>query len=301
LPSYAAIDVGSHSCKLRVAHRSARGWRSDLDRVIITGLGAGEPATAGLDPAGRARTLAALAEFLDLTAPLAPAATVAVGTAVLRRAADAADFAAEVADRLQVALEIISGEEEARLTRLGAVASLPPVAGDCQLVVDIGGASTEIAWSAGRRSLDLGTITLTRAHGLDRAVDDAALDAARAAVHRQLDTLPPLPAPVRTVGIGASPASILALARGRDLADSDQVHGTELEPAEIARQIAVLRDRDADARRNLPGLHPGRAAVVLAGALITAAVAERWPDTPLVLSAFGLRLGVLMDRFQEPD
>jgi len=171
--------------------------------------------------------------------------------------------------------------------------------------VDIGGASTEFAWGrsrspSDRRSLELGTITLTANHDLHRRVTGEQIATATATVARSLAALPDLPALQRLVGIGASPATMLALAQGRDIADGEEVHGASLSRSVLADQILRLGQRDATERRGLAGLHPGRDRVVLAGAIITAAVADRWPVAPLVVSTHGLRLGLLLDRFTAP-
>jgi exopolyphosphatase/guanosine-5'-triphosphate,3'-diphosphate pyrophosphatase len=302
-PRAAAIDVGSHSVKLTVAERDGRNWRTRCERVEITGLGRGEPRRDGLDPAARQRTLAVLSDFADILRREEVGAVVAVATAVLRHAPDAGSFVAAVRERTGIAIEVLSGDEEARLTYLGAVSTLPaPAGGGIQLVFDIGGASTELAWGSGRRpegrlSLDLGTIALARRHGLETAVPPETVAEARAEVDGLLAGLPAVPVPVRLVGIGATPTTMLALERGRAIADGDEAHGQPLTREAIARQIERLRRLAAPARRELPGLHPDRAEVVLAGALITAAVAARWSPTPILLSACGLRAGLLRDRF----
>jgi len=300
---FAALDVGSHSVKLRLARRDPDGsWRTAVDAVEVTGLGLA--GAAPLDPVGRRRTLDALRRFAGIVAQRAPAGVAAVGTMVLRRAPDAAEFLAAVRRETGFVLEVISGEDEARLTYLGAVRSLPiPLAaGGLVLVCDIGGASTEFAWGRtdrpdGHCSLPFGTITETARQALDRAMGATAVDAAIAAVERRLRELPPLPPPELLVGVGATPASLLALDCGRDIADAAEVHGRLLEPAVVGAQIDRLRRLDATARRHLPGLHPDRGRVVLAGAVILAAGGRRWPAVPLRVSADGLRLGLLVDRF----
>lgn len=304
-PLHAAIDVGSHSVKLRIARRRPEGWETVLERVDVTALGVGDVARDGLAPAAVARTLDALRAYARTAADLGAADVAAAATAVLRVAAGAGDVVARVRDETGVALDIISGDEEARLTYLGAVASLPP-AGGPRLVFDIGGKSTEVAWGRartpdGRRSLDVGTISLAAAHGLDDTAGPRRLADARRDMDRALDTLPPVPAPAQLVGIGATPAGILSLDDGRDLADSMEIHGRPLPRHVTARWIDRLAATGAAGRRTLPGLNPDRGRVILAGAVITAALADRWPDAPLVISACGLRVGLLEDRFGPRD
>ena len=233
-------------------------------------------------------------------------AIVATGTAVLRRARAAERFVREVAAATGLDLEIISGEDEARLAYHGAVAMLPtPDGPGLDLACDIGGRSTEVAWGRGpellgRRSLDLGTITLTGRFGLDGPVDDATIARAGAAVADALADVPD-PGPVRRLlGIGATPGSVLALHRGEAIADGERIHGQALTPAVIDGQLARLAPLPLANRRALDGLHPDRAAVILAGTVILAGIAARWPATVPTISAAGLREGLLVERFADP-
>lgn len=304
-PLYAAIDVGSHSAKLLVAGRDPdAGWRTVCERVVVTRLAAGGARDLHLTPAGRGRTLAALADFMDLVRSLGAVAVAAVGTMALRRAREAGSFLAEARRTVALDLDVISGVEEARLTYLGAVAGLRgrEQGGALLLAADIGGASTELAWGRGGRpddglSLSIGTITLTAAHGLDGAVDARVAAAAAADVAAALAEVGPPRAPRSVLAIGATPASLLALDLGRDVADGPLADGRELTRPVIEAQIDRLRGLPAAARRLLPGLHPDRAEVILAGALIMGAIGRRWPRAALRVSVGGLRLGLLEDRF----
>lgn len=303
-PMHAAIDVGSHSIKLCLARRDAQGqWRRVLDQVEVTGLGLGDPSRQGLDPTGRNRTLAALAAMARTCHAHQVAGVAAVGTAVLRSACDAVAFVAAVREQTGLPLEVITGQEEARLTYIGAMAGLAPCTADgVDLAFDIGGRSTEFAWGRGPRpqqhhSLDLGTITLTDAHGLDHAVTAAVTDKADQQVVASLAELPPRPPVRRLVGIGATPGSLVAMAQERDIADRLDVHQALLPGQTVGALVETLRRLDAAGRRALPGLHPGRAPVILAGSLLVRSIITTWPGIPLMVSATGLREGLLDDRF----
>jgi len=301
---FAAIDVGSHSCKLIVSERLADGtWQRQLERVVVTELGLGVPARDGLHADGARRTLEALSDFAAICGECEVEGVVAAGTAVLRTASDAARFVLRVHEETGLPLMVISGDDEARLTYLGAVTGLPPVEdAGLDLAFDVGGRSTELAWgrerrSSGRHSFDLGTISLTEDHSLHTATPRTAVDEALGRMNQALDTLPELPPIRRLVGIGATPGSLLALNLARDVADSLEVHGRPLSLPLVEEQLERLRNLDSDERRSLPGLHPGRASVILAGAVIVAAVARRWARVPLMISATGLREGLLTARF----
>lgn len=300
---HAAIDVGSHSVKLTLARRDDAGrWQPVLENVRVTGLGAGDPARDGLAPEGCTRTVAALTDFLAICREHDVVRVSAVGTAVFRRADDAPDFVARIRGTLGLTIEVVSGEDEAALTYRGALASLPPAAADrLDLACDIGGHSTELAWGSGSepadlRSLDLGTISLARAHGLDTAATSEQVAAARAAVGDRLAGLSVAGHVARLVAIGATPGSLIALDRGEEIADGAAVHGRPLRRDLVAEQIDRLGPLTTAERRRLAGLHPDRAPVILAGAVIVGAIQDRWPEAPMVVSSAGLREGVLAHR-----
>ena len=302
-PLYAVIDVGSHSIKLSVARRDPLSdWQIELEDVVVTGLGTGNPRENSLDPAACERTVAVLQVFAAKINALGVADYRAVGTMVLRRARDAERFVARVREQTGLQLGIISGEDEARLTYLGAYLGLPEPPHGLVMAVDIGGASTEIAWGTGRVpdacvSLPFGTISVTGDHGLADAVSTATVAAVTDAVGRSLAEVSAVPAPQHILAVGATPASLAALRLGAPIADSRQAHGLVLTPSEVATLITRLRTLPAIDRRRLPGLHPDRAAVILAGAVIVDAVMRRWPGVPVVVSSCDLRLGLLADSF----
>jgi exopolyphosphatase/guanosine-5'-triphosphate,3'-diphosphate pyrophosphatase len=300
---HAAIDVGSHSVKLTIARRDDAGrWLPVVESVRVTGLGAGDPARDGLAPDGCTRTIAALTEFLAICHEQDVARVSAVGTAVFRRAIDAREFVARIRDTLGLTIEVISGEKEAALTYRGALESLAPIpTDDLDVACDIGGHSTELGWGRGPvpadlRSLDLGTISLARAHGLDSVASDERVAAARAAVGDRLADLSVARPVARLVAIGATPGSLIALAHGEDIADGSAVHGRPLPRDLVDEQIDRLGPLTTAERRELAGLHPDRAPVILAGAVIVGAIQDRWPEAPTVVSSAGLREGVLAAR-----
>lgn len=302
---YAAIDVGSHSTKLYLANREADGrWRRRLEQVVVTELGLGDPARQGLHPDGAHRTLQALEAMAVTCREHGVVDIVAAGTAVLRSARDASAFVLRVHRDTSIPLMVISGEDEARLTYLGAVGGLDACEAEgVDLAFDVGGRSTEVAWGCGPRpdgrvSLDLGTIRLADEHGLHSSTTAEAVAEAGERLDAALSGLPDLPVSVRRlVGIGGTPGSVLAIHLARDIADSLEVHGQELPRPALTTMMSELAAMDTDSRAALPGLHPGRARVILAGAVIVDAVARRWPHAPLLVSATGLGEGLLEARF----
>ena len=173
---YAAIDVGTNSVKLHVGERlDDGGWRTVVDRSEMTRLGEGVAETGRLGEEPIRRTVAAIAELADDARRNGAEGIAAVGTAGLRQAANAADFLAAAREQAGVEVEVISGEEEARLSVLAATDALHLGRGTLA-VFETGGGSSQFTFGELGRideqfSLDLGAVPVTERFGLDRAVD----------------------------------------------------------------------------------------------------------------------------------
>ena len=119
MAKYAAIDVGTNSIKLFIAEKNVRAkWSAVLDVTEISRLGEGLQATGELTPKAIERRIKAIAEMMDITREHGVGQVVAVGTMCLRTAKNAQDFVRRVKQECGIMIEIIPGEEEARLAYL---------------------------------------------------------------------------------------------------------------------------------------------------------------------------------------
>ena len=196
---------------------------------------------------------------------------------------------------------MISGEEEARLSYLAATEALHLGTGRLG-VFETGGGSSQFTFGEGghveeRFSLDLGAVPITERFGLDRAVDEATVAAARAEIASQLGPLRDRPALDLLAGIGGAITNLAGVQLGLERYDPGRVRGFELEAAEVDRQIELYRTRDAEQRRGIRGLQPKRAEVILAGACIVRGVLAELGREAITVSDQGLRHGVLIERF----
>ena len=147
---YAAIDVGTNSVKLNVGERLDNGeWRTVVDRSEMTRLGEGIHETGRLGEEPIRRTVDAIAELADEARREGAEEIVVVGTAGLRQAANSDEFLDAVRERAGVEVEVISGEEEARLSYLAAAAALPSATGTLG-VFETGGGSSQFTFGEGR-------------------------------------------------------------------------------------------------------------------------------------------------------
>jgi exopolyphosphatase / guanosine-5'-triphosphate,3'-diphosphate pyrophosphatase len=298
----AVIDIGTNSVKFHIGERRADGvWSTVVDRAEVTRLGEGLAETGRLEAAASERTIEAVADMTDEARRSGALAIAAVGTAGLRLAADSAAFVAAVRDRCGVQIEVLSGEEEARLGYLAATSGLAIGPGSL-VVFDVGGGSTELTFGREghadeRFSLDIGAVGITERFGLGGVVSETELATTLDAVTAALVRLQGRSTPDALVAIGGTATNLAAVKHELATYDPEVVQGTVLDRDEIDRQIELYRTRTVDERRQIVGLQPERADIILAGACIVRTVIATLGRESLTVSDRGLRHGVLVERF----
>ena len=302
MPVYAVIDVGTNSVKFHIGERQTDGsWVTLVDRAEVTRLGEGIAETGDIAPAAIARTVAAIAGMADEAQSHRASALVAVGTMGLRNAHNSDEFIARVRERCGVTIEVIAGEEEGRLAYLAAKAGLGLTEGSV-VVFDTGGGSTQFTFGHGAEvdeqfSLNIGAVRLSTEFGLGGAVSREQLDEALAAIADEFARLDGVPPPDALVGMGGAITNMTAVTLGLAPYDPEVVQGTVLSRIAVDRQIELYRTSDVEARRQIVGLQPKRADVILAGACVVRTVMVKLGHDALSVSDRGLRHGVLLERF----
>jgi exopolyphosphatase/guanosine-5'-triphosphate,3'-diphosphate pyrophosphatase len=302
MPVFAVIDCGTNSIKFNISERRPDGtWRTIVDRGEVTRLGEGIAETGEIAPAAIERTVEAIAGMADEAKRHQASTLVAVGTMGMRTAANSEAFMARVRERCGVAIEVISGQEEGRLAYLAVKSGLGLARGRLT-IFDTGGGSTQFTFGHGdavdeQFSLNIGAVRLTAQHGLGGVLTPAQLEAALAAIAGEFSTLDGRPSPEALVGMGGAITNMTAVMHGLATYDPEVVQGSVLTRAEVERQIELYRSRDVAARRQIVGLQPKRADVILAGACVVRTVMVKLGRDALSVSDRGLRHGLLADRF----
>ncbi len=302
MPVYAVIDVGTNSVKFHIAERRADdSWVTLVDRAEVTRLGEGIAETGDIAPAAIERTVEAIAAMAAEAQSSRASALVAVGTMGMRSAGNSDDFIARVRERTGVTIEVLPGEQEARLAYLAAVEGLG-LSGGRRVVFDTGGGSTQFTIGDGRTveeqfSVNVGAVRLTGEFGLGGPVSRERLDEALAAVAGEFGRLDGVPSPEALVGMGGAITNMTAVMLGLAAYDPEVVQGSLLSRAAVDRQIEVYRGCDVEERRQIVGLQPKRADVILAGACVVRTVMDKLGQDALTVSDRGLRHGVLLERF----
>jgi exopolyphosphatase / guanosine-5'-triphosphate,3'-diphosphate pyrophosphatase len=279
----AAFDCGTNSLRLLIADLDPEtGEMTELVREMrIVRVGEGVDRTGRISEESMARTFAALDEYAALVAEHRPEAMRFCATSAARDAANAADFMVGVQERVGVVPEVIDGDAEARASFAGATRALRD-ADDPVLVLDIGGGSTELILgeSTGTvtvaQSLDIGSVRLTERHLHDDPPTVEQVDALCADVDAALDGCRVDPALARTVvGVAGSVTTVAAAALGLPAYQRERIHLARLDREVVHEAVARLVAMSVAERRALGFMHPGRADVIGAGALILDRVLQR--------------------------
>lgn len=274
----AAIDCGTNSVRLLVADVPAAGTgalTALTRRMEVVRLGEGVDRTGRLAAGALARTRSALAGYAGELRRWGAQRLCVVATSAIRDAANADEFTAMVVDTLGTAPEVVSGEEEARLSYLGAVRGLPAGAPPPYLVVDIGGGSTELATAGDTVSVDVGCVRITERHLRADPPTLAEVAAAEAEVGAAVARAVAAVGGDRgggggmtLVGLAGSVTTVAGIALGLPAYQPERIHHAWVSYHQVVTVTADLLAAPREQRLALPVMHPGRADVIGAGALI---------------------------------
>ncbi len=273
----AVVDIGTNSTRLLIAEvePGSSAVESLVRRSQVTRLGHGVDANGSLDGESVERTWRVLTEYRSEIDSHDCEANLAVLTSAVRDASNGPDFAARVRDELGLDAKVLSGDEEAQLTFLGAMAGRP-AAVEPTVVIDIGGGSTEFVVGTGRSagfhvSTPAGVVRMSERHihsDPPRSEELRALREDTAAVFREHlpeDERAPVKRGVAVAGTATSAASI---EMELDPYDPERVHGHQLLLATVELLEARLAELNEEQRREVVGLHPDRAPTIVAGMIL---------------------------------
>ncbi|WP_374209719.1 exopolyphosphatase [Glycomyces sp. TRM65418] len=299
----AGIDCGTNSIRLLIADVGADGRLRDVvRRMEVVRLGEGVDRTGRLSEAALERTRVALADYTGQIREHGVEAVRMVATSASRDAANAADFEAMVESVLGQAPEVITGDEEARLSFTGAAATLPPHEGQ-RLLIDIGGGSTEFVRGTGAEvlaaiSVDIGCVRMTERHlrtdpPRQGEIDAAVLDITGIA-DKALSVADPAREATELVAVAGTATTIAAIALGLKAYDPRAIDGTRLTYSMVERVTADLAEADHAARLAIPVMHPGRADVIVGGALVLRTIMERSRIEEVLISEHDILDGIAL-------
>jgi len=261
----AAVDIGTNSTRLLVADIDGESVRELARRLEITRLGEGVDERHILLPQAIARVRNVLAEYRRAAEEAGADRTLAFATSAVRDAENGEAFLGEIEWSYAFKTRLLAGDEEALLTFRGVSAGRDVAPGT--IVIDVGGGSTELilgdaAGVAFYTSLDLGCVRLTERFGTD-------FGAAAAHVRDMLaGSVPAEVRPRAAIGVAGTITTIATLDLGLEEEDPDTVHGHSLSAETVAAWTARLEGMSVEEIRALRGMHPDRAPVIAAGAVV---------------------------------
>jgi len=304
MEKYGAIDIGTNSIKFFVAEKDESGkWKNILDFSEITRLGEGLEQTGKINENAIERNLAAVEKMLLTARKENVQEVIAVGTMALRTATNAKKFIDRVAAKCDVLIEILSGEEEARLSYL-AVKSGIGLSENRMLIFDTGGGSTEFIVGSGdmiekQFSLNVGSVRFTEQILKSDPVTDAELKKAVSAIEKDLRELKFEDKLDVLVGMGGTMTNLGAIHHKLMVYDSSVIQGTKLKRASIDQFVDLFKSKTIKQRSEIVGLQPKRADVILAGTLIVCSIMKKAEMDSVTISDRSLRHGLIVDRFGE--
>jgi len=318
-PCYAALDLGTNNCRLLIATPSPSGFRVVEAYSRIVRLGEGLTQSGRLSDEAMERALAALKVSGEKVRRRRVVKFRAIATQACRIAENGAAFVSRVANETGVKLQIISPQEEARLSVTGCL-NLLDDRHDAALVVDVGGGSTELSWvdlkaaTPGATppvrawlSIPIGVVTLAERF----PEGDIATEAwfrhmvghvrAEVAAFRRADPMRPVFEADRAHLVGTSGAitSLAGMHLRLPRYDRSRVDGIWMARADCEAAAGDLLALSAAQRAAQPCIGPDRADLVLAGAAILQAVQEEWPCSRVRVADRGLREGILLSLMAE--
>ncbi|HTS97759.1 MAG TPA: Ppx/GppA phosphatase family protein [Streptosporangiaceae bacterium] len=311
----AAVDCGTNSLRLLIADVDvAAGELADLGRRMeIVRLGQGVDATGRLAPEPLARTLRALEAYAAAIRRAGARRVRMVATSATRDAANASEFVRGVTAILGVEPEVLSGDEEARLSFTGATAELAgPRGAGAQagptrppgpyLVVDIGGGSTEFVLGSApdappeaALSVDIGCVRMTERHLHSDPPRPAEIAAATADIDAALDVVAakvPVSEARTLIGLAGSVTTVAGIALGLPRYDPGRIHHARIPAAGVHRISAGLLAQTRRQRAGIAVMHPGRVDVIGAGALVLDRVLARFGFAEVIASEHDILDGI---------
>jgi exopolyphosphatase / guanosine-5'-triphosphate,3'-diphosphate pyrophosphatase len=282
----AAIDLGTNSVRLLVLRKVTGDGEDEpphelCRETILTRLGQGVDATGRLQPEALRRTLTVVGGYARRARALGAERVRLSATSAVRDASNRAELAAAVERLTGEPMEVLSGEEEASTSFVGATRGLSAPAPF--LVVDIGGGSTEfIAGSDGPEasvSTQMGSVRLTERFVRTDPPAPAELEAVQGAIAGVLADVErrvPVRGARTLVAVAGTATTAQAIALGLTEYDPEAVHGSTLSRADARRVYRLLADMTTAERARIPVMPRGREDVIVAGSAILSTVLERF-------------------------
>jgi exopolyphosphatase/guanosine-5'-triphosphate,3'-diphosphate pyrophosphatase len=296
----ASIDIGTNTILLLIAEVGEGKLKPLFEKETIVRLGEGVQKNGIILKEAMNRGLQTLAQYLERCRDMEVQKIFAVGTSALREAKNSNDFLKMIKEKLDLSIEIISGEEEAQLSFLAVTRDLKELK-KVTLVVDVGGGSTEFILGKGDRiiqwvSLPLGSVRFTDQFLLSDPVQEEEWKKMEREILELLVRIPHPQESFSMVTVGGTATTLASVEQGLEEFITEKIHHFVLKKEALRNQVHLYRSKTIDERRKIPGLPPARADVILAGGAILFMAMEEVGCPSVLVSCHGVRYGLLYQR-----
>lgn len=301
MKKYAILDIGTNAIKFFLFALEYGKIITIIDTNNITRLGEGLQNTGEISDKAMDRNIKALGEFIEIAKENEVEDITAVGTMCLRSASNSKKFINRIKDELGLDIEIISGEEEARLSYLGLFSTIDKT--DKNVVAfDTGGGSTEFIFGKGKKlvkkiSLDIGAVNLTEKFLHSNPTTKKELKNMLDFLRDFLERNNPIDKVNNLIGIGGTVTTMGAVMFNMARYDPNKIYTAKLSLTEVNRQIELYLSKTIEERKTIIGLQPKRADIILGGAAIVKSILENLKKDFLIMSDRGLRHGIMVDKY----
>jgi exopolyphosphatase/guanosine-5'-triphosphate,3'-diphosphate pyrophosphatase len=295
-----AIDIGTNTILLLIADVVEGRLKPLFEEETIVRLGEGLQKHGVLSKEAMGRGLQTLSRYLEQCQTREAQKIFAVGTSALRDAKNSNEFLEIIKQKLDLSIEIISGEEEAQLSFLAVARDLKG-SDKATLVIDIGGGSTEFILGNVERitewaSFPLGSVRFTEDFLLSDPAREEEWVKMEKEILKWLVRIPHPREPFSMVAVGGTATTLASVEQELNEFIPEKIHHFVLEKEALRKQIDLYRSRSVEERRKIPGLPSARADVILAGSAILYMAMEELICPSVLISCHGIRYGLLYRR-----
>ena len=300
--SVASIDIGTNTILLLIAEVNKGVLKPLFEKETIVRLGEGVQQNGVLLEGAMERGIQTLTQYLKKCQETGVQRIFAAGTSALREAKNAGDFLKRVEQKLNLAIEVITGEEEAQLSFLAVARDLGNPEKSI-LVVDVGGGSTEFVLGKGNQidhwvSLPVGSVRFTEQFLHSDPVRQEEWVNMENEINKELGKVPPLHQPFTMVAVGGTATALASVELGLEHFVYEKIHHFALGRQALESQLERYRSKTLEERRKIPGLFPARADVILAGGVILYLAMEKLEVLSILISCHGIRYGLIYKKLQ---
>ena len=302
MENLAIVDLGSNSARMAITEIAPDGHFREIKRVKEnTRLSEGMGREKMLQEDAMNRTIAALKRFKKIYEGMPHTQVRAITTAAVRQARNRQEFLNRVQKEVGIRLQVLSGKKEAYYDYLGVIRTMK--LNHC-LILDVGGASCELVLVQQRRARDLisipvGAVTLSEQFHLNGYVRSADLFRAQVAMNERLTKIPWLRYATRVpiVLLGGANRTLARMTWSYQHRHRRQrsIHGYQLSSRVVFATYRELLNRNLAQRKQMPGLEPERADIIVGGMLPLVSLLQRNSDGRVIFSESGVREGIITE------